>query len=155
MDEWFEKATEQPAKQNKPLEPSACNAFALLVGLVGRQDAEIFWMKATRIDYDLEPVTRYCLKNDQTIKDPRRVISAAIRDKANYTQACKRQEKSLIRKGNDKYCKYEPGDEKDTRKVNLLEAINARKWAVKVGINTENINIFDLIERHKKSGVTT
>ena len=76
--------TKTPEPPPKPLEPSALPAFALLVGVVGRQHAEILWMQAQRIDYDLEPVIKHCLRNEETVNDPIRIIGAAIRDKAVY-----------------------------------------------------------------------
>lgn len=86
---------EEPKKE-KPLAAGADPTFCLLQGLVGRQRAETLWMQSVRNQYDIADVVKYCLRSD-SVKSPEKLIGAAIRDRADYSERPKDQHRSAQR----------------------------------------------------------
>ena len=62
----IDDAREAPMKIKKEILPAVDShpVFCHLQGLVGRKDAEILWMNASRADYDIEPVVNHCMRSD-------------------------------------------------------------------------------------------
>lgn len=57
-----------------------------LAGIVGTAKAQTIYMQAARNKYDLKPVVIYVLKNLEKVDEPVRLIGAAVRDCADYTE---------------------------------------------------------------------
>ena len=68
-----------------------------LVGLVGLTAAQGFIMRAHRDGYDLGPVVEHVTKSLDKVRDPASLISAAIRDRADYSESLKKPQTSLSR----------------------------------------------------------